>query len=46
MSHWILWEISGLFENIGTVQDGINTLSVPSKVNDKPNAIALNVDRG
>ncbi len=46
MSHWILWEISGLFENIGTVQDGINTLSVPSKVNDKPNAIALNVNRG
>ena len=46
MSHWILWEISGLFENIGTVQDGINTLSVPSKVNDKPNAIALNVHRG
>ena len=25
MSHWILWEISSLFENIGTVQDGINT---------------------
>ena len=46
MSHWILWEISGLFENIGTVQDGINTLSVPSKVNDKPNAIVLNVNRG
>ena len=46
MSHWILWEISGLFENIGTVQDGINTLSVPSKVNDKPNAIALNVNCG
>ena len=46
MSHWILWEISGLFENIGTVQDGINTLSVPSKVNDKPNALALNVNRG
>ena len=46
MSHWILWEISGLFENIGTVQDGINTLSVPSKVNDKPNAVALNVNLG
>jgi len=46
MSHWILWEISSLFENIGTVQDGINTLSVPSKVNDAPNAKALNVNRG
>ncbi len=46
MSHWILWEISSLFENIGTVQDGINTLSVPSKVNDAPNAKALKVSRG
>ena len=38
MSHWILWEISSLFENIGTVQDGINTLSVPNVVNDKNDA--------
>ena len=46
MSHWILWEISSLFENIGTVQDGINTLSVPSVVNDKPTAKPLLVNRG
>ena len=46
MSHWILWEISSLFENIGTVQDGINTLSVPSVVNDKPAAKVLRVSRG
>src|SRR5690554_2912409 len=29
MSQWIMWEISSLFENIGTVQDGIKTVSVP-----------------
>jgi ATP-binding cassette subfamily B protein/ATP-binding cassette subfamily B multidrug efflux pump len=46
MSHWILWEISSLFENIGTVQDGINTLSIPSAVTDKQNAGALNVTKG
>jgi ATP-binding cassette subfamily B protein/ATP-binding cassette subfamily B multidrug efflux pump len=46
MSHWILWEISSLFENIGTVQDGINTLSVPSVVNDKSTAKPLLVNRG
>ena len=46
MSHWILWEISSLFENIGTVQDGINTLSVPSVVNDKNDADTLIVSKG
>jgi ATP-binding cassette subfamily B multidrug efflux pump len=46
MSHWILWEISSLFENIGTVQDGINTLSVPSAVVDSDGAAALDVTDG
>ena len=46
MSHWILWEISGLFENIGVVQDGINTLSVPNIVKDRPNAKNIEVEAG
>ena len=46
MSHWILWEISGLFENIGVVQDGFNTLAVPNVVKDSPNAKPLQVSRG
>ena len=29
MSHWIMWEMTSLFENIGTIQDGISTLSKP-----------------
>lgn len=29
MSHWIMWEVSSLFENIGTVADGMETLTKP-----------------
>ncbi|WP_166376824.1 ABC transporter ATP-binding protein [Pseudoalteromonas sp. Z9A4] len=46
MAQWIMWEISSLFENIGTVADGMKTLSNPIEVADKPNADTLNVSRG
>lgn len=46
MSQWIMWEVSSIFENIGTVQDGINSLSVPVVVKDKPQAPALTVKGG
>ncbi len=46
MSDWVLWEIAGLFENIGTVQDGINTIALPRSVTDRPDAPALVVPRG
>ncbi len=46
MSHWIMWEVSGLFENLGTVQDGINTLARPVEVKDQPNAKDLKVTGG
>ncbi|EHN68618.1 ABC transporter ATP-binding protein [Aliivibrio fischeri] len=46
MSHWIMWEISSLFENLGTVTDGINTLSKPIEITDKENASELNVSKG
>ena len=35
ISHWIMWEFASLFEHIGTVQDGIATLSQPHKVVDR-----------
>ncbi len=38
MSHWIMWEVSNLFENIGTVKDGMNTFTLPRDVQDKPKA--------
>nr|MBL8455557.1 ABC transporter ATP-binding protein [Zoogloeaceae bacterium] len=46
MSHWVMWEMASLFENVGTVQDGINTLSRPHQVIDKPHAAPVVVSRG
>ena len=46
MSHWIMWEMSALFENIGTVHDGINSISLPPTVDDAPGAPALAQVRG
>jgi ATP-binding cassette subfamily B multidrug efflux pump len=46
MSQWIMWEVSALFENIGTVQDGMNTLSSPPRVTDHENAKPLVVTQG
>ena len=46
MSQWIMWEVSALFENIGTVQDGIGSISLPRLVEDQPGAVALAVRRG
>ncbi|MES3003921.1 MAG: ABC transporter ATP-binding protein [Pseudomonadota bacterium] len=46
MSHWIMWEMASLFENIGTVQDGIGTLTRPRVVVDAPDAMPLHVPRG
>jgi ATP-binding cassette subfamily B multidrug efflux pump len=46
MSHWIMWEMTSLFENIGTIQDGISTLSRPRQVVDHAGAVELQVTRG
>ncbi|WP_336407841.1 ABC transporter ATP-binding protein [Gallaecimonas kandeliae] len=46
MSQWIMWEVSALFENIGTVQDGIGSLAAPRLVEDKPGAQDLAVRQG
>ncbi|MDF2490878.1 MAG: putative transporter ATP-binding protein, partial [Pseudomonas sp.] len=46
MSGWIMWVVNGIFENIGTVQDGLQTIAQPVSVTDKPNAPRLKVERG
>ena len=46
LSHWIMWETAQLFEQIGTVQDGMNTLSKPHTILDMPNAPNLHISRG
>ena len=46
ISHWMMWEMAMLFEHVGTVQDGINTLSRPHTVVDAPGARELCVTQG
>ncbi|MFJ2332025.1 ABC transporter ATP-binding protein [Pseudomonas helleri] len=46
MSGWIMWVVNGIFENIGMVQDGLQTIAQPVTVEDKDNAPRLKVDRG
>lgn len=46
LSQYIMWESARLFENIGTVSDGMATLSKPHTILDKPQALPLKVTRG
>ena len=46
ISHWIMWEFAALFEHIGTVQDGITTLSRAPTVVDATDANPLKVQQG
>jgi ATP-binding cassette subfamily B multidrug efflux pump len=46
MSHWIMWEVASLFENVGVVQDGLETIARERDVVDAPNAKPLHVTKG
>ncbi|MCK3657809.1 multidrug ABC transporter ATP-binding protein [Pasteurellaceae bacterium Pebbles2] len=46
LAHWIMWESVRLFENIGTVNDGMETLSKPHTIVDKADAVPLQVSQG
>lgn len=46
ISHWVMWEMTSLYEQVGTVQDGINTLSIQHKIVDVPDAKPLAVKDG
>ena len=46
MAQWIMWEVSALFENIGTMEDGMGSISVDRTVKDVPGAPRLSVDFG
>lgn len=45
-SHWVMWQMTGLFENVGTIQDGITTLTKPRTITDVPGAQPLRVTQG
>ncbi|MDO8420007.1 MAG: ABC transporter ATP-binding protein [Rubrivivax sp.] len=43
---WVSWEVTGIFENIGVVQEGMETIAVPHAMSDRPQARELEVTRG
>jgi ATP-binding cassette subfamily B multidrug efflux pump len=43
---WVSWEVTGIFENIGVVQEGMQTIAVPHAGVDRPGARELRVTRG
>ncbi len=46
MAGWVSWEIAGIFENVGTVQEGMQTIAVPHQLTDRDDAGRLEVSRG
>jgi len=46
MSGWIFWVVAGIFENVGTVQEGMETIARPHLVTDAAAAAPLAVDKG
>ena len=40
---WVSWEVTGIFENIGVVQEGMETIAVPHGMTDQPDARDLEV---
>ena len=46
VSGWVSWEVTGIFENIGVVQEGMQTIAVPHSGADRPGARPLEVAHG
>ncbi|XAH25838.1 ABC transporter ATP-binding protein [Xylophilus sp. GW821-FHT01B05] len=46
ISQWLMWQLSGLFEQIGTVQDGMGIFTRPRAILDAPKALPLTVPAG
>lgn len=46
MSHWVMWEVASLFENLGTVHDGMNMLAQPADIQNAPEAKEISVAGG
>ena len=43
---WVSWEVSSIFENVGVVQEGMQSIAVPHGGVDRPDAKPLEVSRG
>jgi ATP-binding cassette subfamily B multidrug efflux pump len=42
----VSWEVTAIFENVGVVQEGMQSIAVPHSSVDRPNARPLEVSRG
>ena len=45
ISHWVMWEMTSLYEQVGTLQDGLNTLSMHQEIKDEKNAKDLQIKK-
>jgi ATP-binding cassette subfamily B multidrug efflux pump len=43
---WVSWEVTGIFENVGVVQEGMETIAVPHTLVDSADARDLRVTHG
>jgi ATP-binding cassette subfamily B multidrug efflux pump len=43
---WVSWEVTGIFENVGVVQEGMETIAVQHTLTDCPGARELEVPHG
>src|SRR5205814_6466819 len=43
---WVSWEVSAIFENVGVVKEGMQSIAVPHSGVDRPGAKPLEVSRG
>ena len=46
MSHWFIWEVAGLFENIGAVEDGMGTIAKDIAVKDPETPTSFEEPKG
>ena len=46
MAGWVAQNVTSIFENVGTVQEGMRSIAVPRQLPDRPDAVPLRVERG
>ena len=46
MAGWVAQNITGIFENVGVVQDGMRSIAVPRQMPDRAEAVPLVLSRG
>jgi ATP-binding cassette subfamily B multidrug efflux pump len=45
-SNWIAWEIAGIMENVGIVQEGMESITAPLMMQDVPGAVPFEIGQG